>query len=134
MQTLKSTTQTKEVTTNTFDTNLKPPIFILGSGRSGTSLLRSILNNHPDIYCMEGETHLFSPESNPYLEELEFFQSSNDIKSLTFTIISSILFGSTYKAASPPTSGILDTFEVITGTPQLIASKIGIPNPSYKLG
>ena len=93
MQTLKSTTQTKKITTNAFDIKLKPPIFILGSGRSGTSLLRSILNNHPDIYCMEGETHLFSPESNPYLEELEFFQSSNDIKSLIFTIISSILFG-----------------------------------------
>lgn len=74
-------------------TTLKPPIFILGSGRSGTTLLRSILKNHPDIYCIDGETHLFSPDSNPYLEDLEIFQSQNDIKNLTLTIISSILFG-----------------------------------------
>ena len=71
----------------------KPPVFILGSGRSGTSLLRSILENHPDIYCIPGETHIFSPDSNPYLEELKSFEASNDVKNLTLTMISSILFG-----------------------------------------
>lgn len=93
MKSLESIIQTKKVITNTFDVKLKPPIFILGSGRSGTLLLRDILKNHPSIYCIEGETHLFSPDSNPYLQELNFFQNSNDIKNLSLTIISSILFG-----------------------------------------
>ncbi|MEM1402049.1 MAG: sulfotransferase [Pseudomonadota bacterium] len=29
----------------------KPPIFIGGSGRSGTTLLRVMLDSHPEIYC-----------------------------------------------------------------------------------
>ena len=38
--------------------------------------------------------------------------------------------GSTYKAASPPTSGIEDTLDVITGISQYIASSNGMPKPS----
>ena len=34
------------------------PIFIVGASRSGTALLRTILNEHPDIY-ITGETHYF---------------------------------------------------------------------------
>jgi hypothetical protein len=48
--------------------------------------------------------------------------------------ISSTLFGSTKIQASPPTSGIDDKLLVMTGFPQRNASKIGKPNPSYKLG
>jgi len=40
----------------------------------------------------------------------------------------------TYKAASPPTSGIDDTLEVTTGTPFAIASNTGMPKPSSKDG
>ncbi len=34
------------------------PLFIVGASRSGTALLRSVLNKHPDIY-ITGETHYF---------------------------------------------------------------------------
>jgi putative sugar O-methyltransferase len=42
--------------------------------------------------------------------------------------------GSAYSAASPPTSGSEDTFDVITGAPAAMASSTGSPNPSPKEG
>ena len=44
------------------------------------------------------------------------------------------LFESTYKQFGPPASVKQDPVDVITGTPQEIASTIGIPNPSNKEG
>lgn len=38
---------------------LKAPVFILGSHKSGTSLLRSLLDNHNDLAVMPTETHFF---------------------------------------------------------------------------
>lgn len=38
-----------------------PPIVIGGSGRSGTSLLLSILSSHPKIHVIPHETHAFCP-------------------------------------------------------------------------
>ena len=35
------------------------PIFILGAHKSGTSLLRSLLDGHPDLYCIPIESHPF---------------------------------------------------------------------------
>ncbi|MCA9380083.1 sulfotransferase [Candidatus Dojkabacteria bacterium] len=40
-------------------TKKKPPIFIGGEGRSGTTLMRAMLNNHPKIFCGP-ETHFFT--------------------------------------------------------------------------
>ena len=40
-------------------TNIKQPIFILGCHKSGTSLLRSLLDSHPSLYCFPKETHFF---------------------------------------------------------------------------
>lgn len=37
---------------------MKPPFFILGSPRSGTTILRDLLRQHPDLACPE-ETHFF---------------------------------------------------------------------------
>jgi hypothetical protein len=34
------------------------PIFVVGASRSGTALVRSLLNNHPDVHLV-GETHYF---------------------------------------------------------------------------
>ena len=38
---------------------LNAPVFILGSHKSGTSLLRSLLDNHHDLAVMPAETHFF---------------------------------------------------------------------------
>lgn len=39
----------------------KSPIIIGGCGRSGTTLLISILSSHPDIYAIKEETRVFCP-------------------------------------------------------------------------
>jgi protein-tyrosine sulfotransferase len=38
---------------------LKSPIFILGSHKSGSSLLRSLFDNHPELYVIPTEVHYF---------------------------------------------------------------------------
>lgn len=38
---------------------LKSPIFILGSHKSGSSLLRSLLDNHPSLFVVPTEMHFF---------------------------------------------------------------------------
>jgi len=48
--------------------------------------------------------------------------------------MTSALLGSTRSAPSPATSGIEDSMEATIGTPAFCASKIGNPNPSYKVG
>src|SRR5487761_1561888 len=35
------------------------PIFIVGAPRSGTTLMRSMIDAHPDIFCPAWETGLF---------------------------------------------------------------------------
>ena len=41
------------------DMNQKP-IFIFGPHKSGTSLLRSLLDGHPDLFSIPIESHVFS--------------------------------------------------------------------------
>jgi hypothetical protein len=36
-----------------------PPVFLLGSHKSGSSLLRSLLDGHPELAVLPKETHLF---------------------------------------------------------------------------
>ena len=43
----------------------KPPIFIGGAPRSGTTLLISILGSHPHIHAIDYETASFHPEFRP---------------------------------------------------------------------
>jgi hypothetical protein len=38
---------------------MESPIFILGCTKSGTSLLRNLLDNHPNLFCIPFETHYF---------------------------------------------------------------------------
>ena len=37
-----------------------PPVFIIGSHKSGTSLLRSLLDGHPELYVIPFETHFMA--------------------------------------------------------------------------
>jgi hypothetical protein len=41
--------------------NLKPPVFIVGAPRSGTTLLQYMLRSHPDISLPTGESHFIIP-------------------------------------------------------------------------
>jgi len=46
---------------------LTAPIFIVGSGRSGTTLLRSLLSDHPDVAMLPRESHFFNAFAGRYL-------------------------------------------------------------------
>ena len=52
----RATTQASQVSPAVGATGASPPIFVIGSPRSGTTLLRLILDSHPRISCGE-ETH-----------------------------------------------------------------------------
>jgi hypothetical protein len=39
--------------------SIRNPVFIFGSHKSGTSLLRSLLDSHPDLHVLPRETHFF---------------------------------------------------------------------------
>ena len=41
------------------ETKMSRPIFLLGCHKSGTSLLRSLLDGHPDLFVIPIETHFF---------------------------------------------------------------------------
>ena len=43
----------------------KPPIFIVGCPRSGTTLIRVILDSHPNI-CCGPETHIIDKINEAY--------------------------------------------------------------------
>lgn len=78
----------KELTLNTKGTEskkLKPPIFLTGCGRSGTSLLQRLISNHKNIYSFKSETH--------------FFGIYNNILSLRETNIDSLLKSANYTGA-----------------------------------
>ena len=52
-----------------------PPIIIGGCGRSGTSLLLSILSSHPQIYGIPKETYYFCPTA--YTHEPDYWAKFN---------------------------------------------------------
>lgn len=46
---------------------LRDPVFVIGSPRSGTTLIQALLGHHPDIYVYPGEAnHLWHPETYPW--------------------------------------------------------------------
>lgn len=75
---------------------LKPPIFIYGSGRSGTTLLLNVLSKHPNIYCIKKETNLFvRPKDDNFL----FYDKCEEIldfKNLTESMLTVMFYGTEY--------------------------------------
>lgn len=49
----------------------KPSVFIVGGSKCGSSTLAGLLNEHPEIYMPEGETHYFSREF--YSSDLDYW-------------------------------------------------------------
>ncbi|MCD4696794.1 MAG: sulfotransferase, partial [Bacteroidales bacterium] len=52
---------------NALDRFTKPPVLLGGCGRSGTTLLLSILSAHPGLFCISEETMAFCPTA--YLDD-----------------------------------------------------------------
>ncbi len=87
---------------------LKPPIFLTGCGRSGTSLLQRVISNHKNIYSFRSETHFFGRYYNiPSLKEVNIenllesakytgamevfykeFESNQDYENLALSLLS----------------------------------------------
>jgi len=63
---------------------MKSPIFIVGAHKSGTSLLRSMFDGHPDLFVVPIEEHLFKhlgfPVDYPYQHQTKRSYSENEIK------------------------------------------------------
>jgi hypothetical protein len=58
------------------------PVFIGGSGRSGTTLFLSLLSAHPDIYAIPDETAAFCPTA--YYEEEDLQAAFNIERAYSF--------------------------------------------------
>ncbi|NQY78844.1 MAG: sulfotransferase [Candidatus Caenarcaniphilales bacterium] len=67
---------------------MKEPIFIVGEGRSGTTTLRNIISEHPNIWGVDRESYLFVenwPQANPFFKEYE-----NNFQKLLLSVFVSI--------------------------------------------
>ncbi len=66
---------------------LNPPIFIVGCGRSGTSLLAKILGNHKNIYWIENETHFFRDIKPKVYSVCNYYEKQRDFEKLALSVL-----------------------------------------------
>jgi hypothetical protein len=66
---------------------LNSPIFIVGCGRSGTSLLTGILGNHRNIYRIKNETHFFRDLKPKIYTLCNYFERKQDFEKLVLSIL-----------------------------------------------
>lgn len=120
---------------------LKPPIFLTGCGRSGTSLLQKAISRHKNIFSFAGETHFFGKHKNlelptkeiidKYFKQANYtricaifyekYEQASDIKNLTKSILSVMLYrvevASQTMAKGEYPEDVLDTYEEVKNIP-----------------
>ncbi|MFQ5335223.1 MAG: sulfotransferase, partial [Flavobacteriales bacterium] len=62
---------------------MNAPVFICGAHKSGTSLMRSLLDSHPELFVIPFETHYFQNVkhwvNNPYRKQFPESISTEEI-------------------------------------------------------
>lgn len=78
--------------------NLAPPIFIVGTLRSGTTLLLNALGNHPNIYSIKNESSVFvsyRTYTSPYFLS---YEREKDSQNLTLAMLTLFFHGDEWGA------------------------------------
>lgn len=80
----------------TFERKLRNPVFIIGCGRSGTSMLTKLLRNHQDICSYSEANEIWDPEGYPwYRSQLD--RSPIWYDAISYTNVWRQYFGDKYK-------------------------------------
>ncbi|MBI1858444.1 MAG: sulfotransferase [Candidatus Melainabacteria bacterium] len=82
--------QIQEIPISFKGSKLKPPIFLTGCGRSGTSMLQRTIASHKNIFSFRSETHLFGKQHHiPHLKDTNLPDLLNNAR---YTFAQEILY------------------------------------------